>query len=98
VEVPARHHTRLIGRRGAVISKVRSDNDVQVVFPERVSDRPDIITVIGLEENARKARDEIRDKVRELVCINVMLLLFCTCVVCHDCSVYVKFIATRCYA
>ena len=70
MEVASRHHTKLIGRRGAVISKVRSDHDVQIIFPERSSDRPDIITIVGLEEKTKNARDEILGKVRELVCVN----------------------------
>jgi len=75
VEVSSRYHTKLIGRRGAVINKVRTDHDVQINFPEKLSDRPDIITVVGLEANAKRARDEILDKVRELVCI--MLQSWC---------------------
>lgn len=75
MEVSSRHHTKLIGRRGAVINKVRTDHDVQINFPEKLSDRPDIITVVGLEANAKRARDEILDKVRELVCI--MLQSWC---------------------
>jgi len=74
VEVPSRYHTKLIGRRGAVINKVRTDHDVQINFPEKLSDRPDIITVVGLEANAKNARDEILEKVRELVCIIVQSL------------------------
>lgn len=74
MEVPSRYHTKLIGRRGAVINKVRTDHDVQINFPEKLSDRPDIITVVGLEANAKNARDEILEKVRELVCIIVQSL------------------------
>jgi len=87
VQVPARHHTKLIGRRGAVINKVRSDHDVQITFPERVSDRPDVITVVGLEENAKRARDEMLDKVRELVHIITASFIFCVsvCLSRYDC-------------
>lgn len=69
MEVPSRYHTKLIGRRGAVINKIRTDHDVQIIFPEKMSDRPDIITIIGLEEKTKNTRDEILDKIRELVCI-----------------------------
>jgi len=75
VEVASRHHTKLIGRRGAVINKVRTDHDVQIIFPERASDRPDIITIVGLEEKTKNARGELLEKVRELVCINTLLLM-----------------------
>jgi polyribonucleotide nucleotidyltransferase len=65
VEVPSKHHTKLIGRGGAVVNKLRTDYDVQVIFP-RPGDKPDIITVIGLEEKANAARDEILKKAQEL--------------------------------
>jgi len=67
MEVASRHHTKLIGRRGAVINKIRIDHDVQIIFPEKVSGRPDVITIVGLEEKTKDARDEILQKVRELV-------------------------------
>ena len=67
VDVDARHHTKIIGRRGAVITKVRQDHDVQIQFPDKDSDRPNVITIIGLEVNANSARDDILKKVHELV-------------------------------
>jgi len=73
VEVPSRHHTKLIGRRGVVINKIRTDHDVQIIFPERVSSRPDVITIVGLEEKTKNARDEILKIVQELVCNNELL-------------------------
>ena len=87
MEVPSRYHTKLIGRRGAVINKVRADHDVQIIFPEKSSDRPDIITVVGLEANVKSARAEILDKVQELVCINTAVLTFCVswCVLIQQC-------------
>jgi len=73
--VASQHHTKLIGRRGAVINKVRADHDVQIIFPEKSSDRPDVITIIGLEEKTKSARDEILGKVRELVRTSTAILL-----------------------
>lgn len=73
MEVPSRHHTKLIGRRGVVINKIRTDNDVQIIFPERVSSRPDVITIVGLEDKTKNARDEILKKVQELVRTGVVL-------------------------
>jgi len=73
VEVPSQHHTRLIGHRGTEINKIRTEYDVQINFPERVSDRPDMIVITGLEEKAKSARDEILKKVQHLVCINSYL-------------------------
>ena len=79
MEVPSRHHTKLIGRRGVLINKVRTDHNVQIIFPERISSRPDIITVVGLEDNAKNARDEILKKVQELVSANIAVFVLCFC-------------------
>jgi len=72
VEVPSRHHTKLIGRRGAVINKIRTDHNVQIIFPERNSIQPDVITIVGLEDRTKNARDEILKKVQELVSTNIV--------------------------
>lgn len=66
MEVASKHHTKLIGRRGAVVNKIRADHDVQIIFPDKDKGRQDIIVIIGFEENATKARDEIMQKVQEL--------------------------------
>lgn len=67
VEVPSKHHTKLIGRRGAVVNKIRTDHDVQIIFPDKDKDRQNTIVIIGLEDNVIKAREEIMQKVQELV-------------------------------
>lgn len=72
MEVPSRHHTKLIGRRGAVINKIRTDHNVQIIFPERNSIQPDVITIVGLEDRTKNARDEILKKVQELVSTNIV--------------------------
>jgi hypothetical protein len=72
VEVPSKHHTKLIGRRGAVVNKIRADHDVQIIFPDKDRDRQDTITIIGLEEKALKAREDILQKVQELVSVDMM--------------------------
>lgn len=67
VEVDAKHHYSLIGRRGVVISKIQQLHDVQVQFPEKGSDRPNTIVITGLEKNAEAAQKDILKKVQELV-------------------------------
>ena len=66
VTVPTRFHPKIIGRRGAVITKIRTDNDVQIQFPEK-SERDGIIIITGYERNASAARDDILKIVTELV-------------------------------
>jgi len=75
VEVLSRHHTKLIGRRGAVIQKVRTEHDVQIIFPEKVSSRPDVITIVGLEDKTKNARDDILKKVQEIVSTNMVVFV-----------------------
>lgn len=67
MEVDAKHHSSLIGRRGVVISKIQQLHDVQVQFPEKGSDRPNTIIITGLEKNAAAAQEDILRKVQELV-------------------------------
>lgn len=67
VEVDERHHTSIIGRRGAEISVIRDKHDVAVQFPERGSDRPNVILIIGFEKSVYEAKEDILKRVRDLV-------------------------------
>jgi len=60
------YHPKIIGRKGAVISKIRMDHDVNVQFPPKESDEPDLITITGYEEKARAAEEAIRAIVGDL--------------------------------
>lgn len=35
IEVNPDYHPKIIGKRGAVISKIRADHDVQIIFPKK---------------------------------------------------------------
>ncbi|KAI1301765.1 Vigilin [Halotydeus destructor] len=62
-------HPKIIGRKGAVITKIRTKHDVQIQFPERSGDSAgdaSLITVVGYEKNALAARDEIMSLVGDL--------------------------------
>ena len=65
--MPAIYHTKLIGHQGQIVNKVRADYGVQIVFPKQDSEHPDIIVIQGLEEKAREARDDILQRVHEMV-------------------------------
>lgn len=67
LEVDPEYHPKIIGRRGAVISKIRSDHDVQINFPRKGDPEEHIITITGYEKNAHSARDDIMKIVNELV-------------------------------
>lgn len=50
-----------------MISKIRSDHDVQINFPRKGDPEEHIITITGYEKNAYSARDDIMKIVNELV-------------------------------
>ncbi|XP_020289119.1 vigilin [Pseudomyrmex gracilis] len=66
LEVDPEYHPKIIGRKGAVISKIRSDHDVQINFPRKGDPEEHIITITGYEQNAYSARDDIMKIVNEL--------------------------------
>eukprot|EP00088_Acartia_fossae_P030274 TRINITY_DN31247_c0_g1_i1.p1 TRINITY_DN31247_c0_g1~~TRINITY_DN31247_c0_g1_i1.p1 ORF type:complete len:267 (+),score=102.83 TRINITY_DN31247_c0_g1_i1:476-1276(+) len=59
VEVNPDYHPKIIGRGGAVISKIRDDFDVLIQLPKKDADDQSIITITGYENKANEARDAI---------------------------------------
>ena len=59
VKVNPDYHPKIIGRGGAVISKIRDDFDVQIQLPRMEAEDTSIITITGYEKNATEARDAI---------------------------------------
>jgi len=53
------YHPKIIGRGGAVITKLRDDFKVNIQLPKRESDDNETITITGLEADAEAAKDEI---------------------------------------
>ncbi|GAB6018560.1 hypothetical protein CHUAL_000255 [Chamberlinius hualienensis] len=66
VEVDPKYHPKIIGRKGAVISKIRQDFDVHIQLPEKGDSAENIIVITGYEKNATAARDAIMDIVSKL--------------------------------
>ncbi|XP_013393954.1 vigilin [Lingula anatina] len=66
VRVDPAYHPKIIGRRGAVISKIRDAFDVNIQFPDKGSENQDVITITGYEKSAKEAKDEIMKLVGEL--------------------------------
>uniref|UniRef100_A0A1A9WWJ8 K Homology domain-containing protein n=1 Tax=Glossina brevipalpis TaxID=37001 RepID=A0A1A9WWJ8_9MUSC len=66
IEVDPEYHSKLIGRRGAVINKLRADHDVMISLPKRDDENQRIITVTGYQSNAEAARDAIMEIIGEL--------------------------------
>ncbi|XP_055529153.1 vigilin isoform X1 [Wyeomyia smithii] len=66
VEIDPEYHPKIIGRRGAVVNKIRATHGVQISFPKQDDPCNNIITIQGYEANAIAARDEILGIVGEL--------------------------------
>ncbi|KAH0623971.1 hypothetical protein JD844_007202 [Phrynosoma platyrhinos] len=68
VTVDPRHHPKIIGRKGTVITQIRTEHDVTIQFPDKddESQAQDQITITGYEKNAESARDAIMKIVGEL--------------------------------
>lgn len=59
LEVDPELHPKVIGRRGLVINKIRSQHDVQISFPRKEDPDNNVIRIIGYESAAKAARDDI---------------------------------------
>lgn len=66
LEVDPEWHPKIIGRKGAVINKLRADHDVQISFPRKEDETDNIITIQGYESAAHAAKDDILKIVEEL--------------------------------
>jgi len=70
INVAAEHHPKLIGRKGAVISKLRETHGVNIQVPGAEVDEEDPkknqIKIIGYEQNCMEAKDAILGIIGEL--------------------------------
>ncbi|XP_009875981.1 PREDICTED: LOW QUALITY PROTEIN: vigilin-like, partial [Apaloderma vittatum] len=68
VIVDPKYHPKIIGRKGAVITQIRTEHEVNIQFPDKddESQAQDQITITGYEKNAEAARDAIMKIVGEL--------------------------------
>ena len=62
-----KYHPKIIGRKGAVIGKIRIKHEVNIQFPARNQEEQDTIKIMGYEANAEAAKEEILAIVKELV-------------------------------
>jgi predicted PilT family ATPase len=66
LEVAPEYHPKIIGRRGAVITQLRQDFDVNIQLPKKDDDKDaNVITIMGYEKNAHEAREAILKIVNE---------------------------------
>ncbi|XP_011604975.1 vigilin [Takifugu rubripes] len=64
--VDPKFHPKIIGRKGAVISQIRRDHDVNIQFPDKGDEDQDLIVISGYERNVEEARRTIQQLVAEL--------------------------------
>lgn len=65
-EVDPEFHPKIIGRRGAVINKIRENHSVQISFPRKEDEVDNVIRIQGYEEAANAAKAEILKIIDEL--------------------------------
>ncbi|KAM7388711.1 hypothetical protein PAMP_024868 [Pampus punctatissimus] len=66
ITVDPKYHPKIIGRKGAIITNIRTEHDVNIQFPEKSDENQDQITITGYEHKAIAARDAIQAIVDEL--------------------------------
>uniref|UniRef100_H2ZHB2 K Homology domain-containing protein n=1 Tax=Ciona savignyi TaxID=51511 RepID=H2ZHB2_CIOSA len=66
VDVPNQFHSQIIGRRGAIVTEIRTKHGVNIQFPDRDDENQGQIRIIGYEKNAESARDAVMKIVNEL--------------------------------
>ncbi|XP_071373677.1 high density lipoprotein binding protein a isoform X2 [Centroberyx affinis] len=73
ITVDPKYHPKIIGRKGAIITTIRTEHDVNIQFPEKNDENQlaavspqDQITITGYEHKATAARDAIQAIVDEL--------------------------------
>lgn len=69
VNIASSYHPKIIGRKGMVIQKIRTDHGVQIQFPpvNAADSDPDRIILTGYEHNCEAAKEAILNIVKELV-------------------------------
>ncbi|XP_056325157.1 vigilin [Danio aesculapii] len=66
LSVDPKYHPKIIGRKGAVISQIRKEYDVNVQFPDKGDEQQDVIVISGYERNANDAKSAIEQLVAAL--------------------------------
>jgi len=68
MEIESKYHPKIIGRKGAVVTSIRTEYDVQIQFPSKNAQEDEMnkIVLTGYEKNCEKARAAILKIVQEL--------------------------------
>ena len=79
VSISSSYHPKIIGRKGQVIQKIRTDHAVQIQFPPVNADESDADRIIltGYEHNCEAAKEAILKIVKELVSVVLPSNIMC---------------------
>lgn len=72
VNINAAVHSRLIGSKGRNIRKIMDEFKVDIKFPRKTDPDPNIVTIVGTEENVADAKDRLLNLAEEYVSILVL--------------------------
>ena len=67
IDINPEYHPKIIGRKGAVITKLRNDYEVNIQLPKKDDPEASIITITGYEKNALEAKAAIQKIVGDFV-------------------------------
>ena len=67
VHINAAVHSRLIGSKGRNIRKIMDEFKVDIKFPRKTDPDPNIVTIVGTEENVADAKDRLLNLEEEYV-------------------------------
>lgn len=65
LDILPEYHSKIIGRKGAVVNKLRADFDVNITLPKAGDENDRIVTITGYMQNANDCKDEILKMVSE---------------------------------
>lgn len=72
VEIDHRVHSRIIGARGRAIHKIMEEFHVDVRFPGRDSENPNLVVITGTEDAVSECRDHLLNLEEEYVSFNIL--------------------------
>ncbi|KAF2362558.1 K domain type 1 [Trinorchestia longiramus] len=61
INVQPDYHSKIIGKKGSVVSKIRDKFGVNIQFPSKNEEDPSLITITGYEKSCESARQAIID-------------------------------------
>lgn len=67
IKLDHRIHSRIIGQRGRRVRKIMDDYKVEIKFPREDATDPDLVEVIGSEDNVEDAINYLKDQEDELM-------------------------------